>query len=161
MGRGASDLTGGVICYNVYQALDGYMTISALEPRFWAAFCDGIGRQALIGQQFARAVPGEPAYDELCALFLTRTRQEWVEALASVDACCEPVHTIEEALASGPVGALKMLTGSGLLPPVRLSARGVKPVAPAPGLGEHTVELLSELSYSGEEITKLRDRSVV
>lgn len=161
MTRGGSDLTGGTVCYNVYQVLDGHLSISALEPRFWAAFCGGIGREDLISQQFSPAIPGEPAYDELCILLLTRTRQEWMEVLAGVDACCEPVYTIGEALASAPVQALGMLRGCGLLPPVRLSDRDVRPASPAPGLGEHTVELLDEVGYGATEADQLRRRGIV
>jgi crotonobetainyl-CoA:carnitine CoA-transferase CaiB-like acyl-CoA transferase len=161
MRRGGSDLTGGAVCYNVYRARDGYVTVSALEPKFWAAFCSGIGREELLDQQFAPAIPGEPAYDELCGLFLTRTRQEWIQKLAGVDACCEPVYTIGEALASAPVQALGMLAGSGLLPPVRLSERAVRSPSPAPALGEHTSDLLGEIGYTAKEIAELRDLGVV
>jgi crotonobetainyl-CoA:carnitine CoA-transferase CaiB-like acyl-CoA transferase len=161
MKRGGSDLTGGVICYNVYRASDGYMTISALEPEFWAAFCEGIRRVDLIGQQFARAVPGEPAYDALCALFRSRTRQEWVEAFSDVDACCEPVYNLEEALASDPVEALRILSSSGLRPPVRFSEKAVESPLAAPGMGEDTIAILGELGYSPSEVDQLRLRGIV
>lgn len=162
MQRGASDLNGGLVCYNIYQAGDGrYLTLSTLEPEFWAVFCAATGREDLLGQQFAPAVPGEPAYDELCALFRTRTREEWVEALAGVDACCEPVYDVGEALESAPVQALGMLARHGLLPPIRLSAQGERSPGPAPVLGQHTADLLAELGYPAEKIQSLREESVV
>jgi alpha-methylacyl-CoA racemase len=162
IGRGAAYLTGDQVCYNVYQARDGgYMTLAALEPEFWAAFCGAVGREDLLGQQLAPAVPGEPAYEALCALFRTRTRQEWVEVLAGVDACCEAAHSVEEALASVPVQALGMLVGAGLLPPVRLSAQGEHPTDPAPGLGQHTATLLVELGHGAVEVDRLRRLGIV
>lgn len=162
MERGGSDLTGGWVCYNVYETRDGgYVTLAALEPQFWAAFCQAVGRENLLGQQFAPAAPGEPAYEELRALFRSRTRQEWAETLAGVDACCEPVYTVGEALESAPVQALGMLTSEGLLPPVRFSAQPVRPPAPAPGLGEHTTGLLAELGYDAAEVERLKGQSVV
>jgi len=162
MQRGASDLNGGLVCYNLYQTADGgYVTLSTLEPEFWAVFCAATGREDLLGSQFAPAIPGEPAYDELCTLFRTRTREEWVQALAGVDACCEPVYDVGEALDSPPVQALKMLAGEGLLPPIRLSAQGEQAIGPAPVLGEHTVAVLTELGYDAERIQLLREAGVV
>jgi crotonobetainyl-CoA:carnitine CoA-transferase CaiB-like acyl-CoA transferase len=162
MARGASDLTGGLVCYNVYRAGDGgYMTLSALEPVFWGAFCQAVGREDLIDQQFAPAIPGESTYDELCALFETRSRQEWVEALAEVDGCCEPVYSVGEALAAAPLRALDLVTDDGVLPPVRLSALPAHAPKPAPGLGQHTAELLAELGYGRAEIETLEQLGVI
>jgi alpha-methylacyl-CoA racemase len=160
--RGASILSGGVVCYNVYKTRDAkYVTLGALEPPFWTAFCQALGRNDLVGQQFAPAVAGEPVYDELCALFGARTRQEWIEAMAGVDTCLEPVCDVEEALASPPVRALGMLQGAGLLPPVRLSAQPLCPAEHVPALGEHTATLLTELGYDGAAVEGLRTRGVV
>lgn len=160
--RGASDLNGGLVCYNVYETAEGgYMTLAALEPQFWAAFCQAVGREDLLGQQFAPAVEGEPAYQELCALFKSRSRQEWLETLAAVDACCEPVYGVGEALDSPPVQALEMATDAGLLPAIRLSARPAAPPPPAPGLGEHTATLLAEAGYSQAEIEQLRAEGAI
>jgi crotonobetainyl-CoA:carnitine CoA-transferase CaiB-like acyl-CoA transferase len=162
MQRGASDLNGGVLCYNMYETADGgYMTVSALEPEFWAVFCAAAGCEDLVGQQFAPAIPGEPAYDTLCARFRTRTREEWVEVLAGLDACCEPVYGVGEALGSVPVRALGMLASGGLLPPIRLSAHEVRATAPAPTLGEHTADLLVALGYGPGEIQRLQKQGVV
>jgi crotonobetainyl-CoA:carnitine CoA-transferase CaiB-like acyl-CoA transferase len=136
------------------------MTLSALEPGFWTAFCRAVDREGLLGEQFAPAVPGERAYDELCALFQSRTRQEWLEIIDEADACCEPVYTVEEALASAPVQALEMLTGEGLLPPVRLSAHQVS-VESTPVLGQHTAALLEELGYEPREVEGFKEQGVI
>jgi crotonobetainyl-CoA:carnitine CoA-transferase CaiB-like acyl-CoA transferase len=161
MARGSSDLTGGAVCYQVYETADGeYVTLAALEPQFWSAFCRAVGREDLVDQQFAPAVPGEPAYEELRALFGTRTRDEWAE-LAPMDACCEPVYDVGEALASAPVRALGMLAEEGLPPPVRLWTAAARPSAPAPRLGQHTAELLAELGYGQDAVAALRELEIV
>lgn len=150
------------MCCNLYETRDGrIMSLSALEPEFWAAFCQAIGRQDLAGQQLAPALPGEPAYDQLCALFLSRTQQEWHELLEGVDACCEPVYSIEESLASAPVQALDMLTDEGLRPPVQLSRQPMQTATTAPLLGEHTAAILAELGYDTARLDELRSQGVV
>ncbi|MBN1177609.1 MAG: CoA transferase [Anaerolineae bacterium] len=160
--RGGSDLTGGLVCYTIYQTADGkYVTLSALEPKFWAAFCTAVGREDLVTAQFSPAAPGARAYDDLRALFRSRTRQAWIEAFAEVDACCEPVYTVEEALASAPVQALGMTSEQGLLPPLRFSDQPAPHPGPAPALGQHTAELLAELGYDAVQIEQLRQAGVV
>ncbi len=162
MARGASDLTGGPLCYHIYETADGrFMAIAALEAEFWAAFCHAVGREELIAQQFAPAVPGEPAYEAMCALFRARTQQEWAEALAGVDACCEPVRRLDEALTSAPVQALGMLAEAGLLPPIHLSAHTRPSADTAPSLGQHTAELLGELGYSEADISAFGQQGVI
>jgi alpha-methylacyl-CoA racemase len=162
MARGADALNGGLVCYNIYETRDGdYMTLAALEPEFWANFCQVVGRPDLLGEQMSPAVPGETAYEELCQLFQSRTRQEWVEALAGVDACCEPVYDMGEALASAPVGALNMLVEGGLLPPIRLSARQGQPTEAVSSLGQHTGSLLTELGSSLSDLERLRNEGII
>jgi crotonobetainyl-CoA:carnitine CoA-transferase CaiB-like acyl-CoA transferase len=162
MARGSSDLNGGIVCYNIYETQDGHhMTLSALEPEFWSNFCQATGREDLVDQQFSPALPGEPVYEDLCALFRSRTRQDWVEALMGVDACCEPVYTVAEALGSPPVQALGMLTGLGLLPPIHLSNQAGYAAEPAPALGQHTAAYLTELGYNSAAVEALRQQGVI
>jgi crotonobetainyl-CoA:carnitine CoA-transferase CaiB-like acyl-CoA transferase len=162
LARGTGVVTGGQVCYQVYQTLDGeYVTLAALEPRFWDAFCQAVGRQDLTAEQAAPALPGETAFDELCALFRTRTRQEWVDALAGLDVCCEPVYAVDEALASAPVEALGMLTAAGLRAPLALSGLTQVPPGPAPALGQHTASLLADFGYSAADVEGLRQEGIV
>ena len=53
--RGDGQLNGGFACYCPYEASDGWVTCGALEPKFWRAFCEGVGRHDLIEHQFAAA----------------------------------------------------------------------------------------------------------
>jgi alpha-methylacyl-CoA racemase len=162
LARGTGAVTGGQVCYQVYETLDGeYMTLAALEPRFWDAFCGAVDREDLLGEQAAPALAGERAFDELRALFRTRTRQEWVDALAGLDVCCEPVYAIEEALVSAPVQALGMLAEVGLRAPLALSGVTPEPPGPAPTLGQHTASLLADLGYSTADVERLRREGVV
>lgn len=161
MARGADDLTGGVVCYQVYETQDGgYVSLSALEPEFWAAFCRAAGREDLLGNQFSPAVDGEPAYDALRALFQSRTRDAWVAAMAGADTCCEPVYSLREALESPVVQALDVMAGGLLRPPLHLSAHPGR-TGQAPALGQHTASVLGELGYPADEVERLRTEGVV
>src|ERR671920_2166966 len=42
--RGGLELAGGIICYRPYPCADGWVALGALEPKFWSAWCRGVGR---------------------------------------------------------------------------------------------------------------------
>ncbi len=145
--RGDLELAGSLICYRPYECADGWVSLGALEPKFWQAWCRGVGREDLIERQFER--PGSSAYADVQAVFKQRTRAEW-EAFASEHECClEPILDLDEALGSELVKAREMVvevSQPGVQKPVRQLGVPVKlsrtPGAPdrmpAPALGEHT-----------------------
>ena len=59
--RGGLELAGGLVCYRPYACADGYVTLGALEPKFWQAFCRGVGREDLIEHHLDPAGSGHPA----------------------------------------------------------------------------------------------------
>ena len=167
--RGELELAGSLVCYRPYACADGYVTLGALEPKFWQAWCRGIEREDLIEKQFER--PGSDAHAEVERIFLERTRAEWQEFASDHDCCLEPVLDLDEALDSDLVRAREMvveLDQPGVDEPVRLLAAPVKmsrtPAAtnvPGPALGEHTQAVLSGLGYSDDDIAALTDAGAV
>ena len=105
--RGELELAGGLICYRPYACSDGWVTLGALEPKFWQAWCRGVGREDLIEKQFER--PGSDAHAEVERIFLERTRDEWQAFASEHDCCLEPVLDLDEALDSELVRAREMV----------------------------------------------------
>jgi alpha-methylacyl-CoA racemase len=166
--RGELELAGGIICYRPYECADGWVTLGALEPKFWQAFCRGVGRKELIEQQFA--APGSPPHAEVEAIFRQRTREEWRAFASEHDCCLEPVLELDEALASQLVREREMVVeldqpGAGavrqLAPPVKLGRTPAEVRSPGPVLGEHTDEVLAGLGYSDSEVAALKESGAV
>jgi alpha-methylacyl-CoA racemase len=168
--RGLLPLAGGLTCYRPYACADGYVTLGALEPKFWQAFCRGVGREDLVDHGFDP--PGSEAHAALVAIFAGRTREQWRAFAGEHDCCLEPVLELDEVLASEQVAARELvveLAQPGIERPVRtvgapikLSATPADPSrAPAPGLGEHTGQVLAEAGYAPEEIAALHASGAV
>jgi alpha-methylacyl-CoA racemase len=160
--RGDGQLTGRFVCYLPYEAADGYVTMGALEPKFWARFCAGVGREDLIEKQFEHN--GSEAWAEIAEIFRSRTRAEWKAFNDEHDAMIEPVLDLDQALDSELVRAREMVVdweqpGLGTVRelgvPVKLSRTPGTVHAPAPALGEHTREVLAEAGLTAEEIEAL------
>jgi len=162
--RGEQQLAGGLLCYLPYEAADGWVTCGALEPKFWAALCNGVGRPDLIEKQFE--APGSDAWREVAEVFRGRSRDEWKAFNDEHDCCIEPVLDVDEALDSELVRARQMVVEMEqpelgavrqLGVPVKMSRTPGDPTRPAPAFGEHTDEVLSEAGYSAEEIVALKE----
>jgi len=166
--RGELELAGGIICYRPYECADGWVTLGALEPKFWQAFCRGVGREDLVEHQFA--APGSPPHAEVEAIFRRRSREEWRAFASEHDCCLEPVLELDEALASELVRARDMVVeldqpGAGpvrqLAPPIKLGRTPGAVRSPGPVLGEHTDEVLAALGYSDSEVAALKESGAV
>lgn len=168
--RGDLRLAGGIVCYRPYRCADGYVTLGALEPKFWAAFCQGVGREDLAGHAFDS--PGSDTHRDLEAIFAERTREQWRAFAAEYDCCLEPVLDLDEALDGELVAAREMVVSldqPGAEQPVRLlglpfklsRTPGDATRAPGPGLGEHTRSVLVSAGYSDAEVDALLESGAV
>jgi alpha-methylacyl-CoA racemase len=168
--RGGLELAGRLVCYRPYACADGWVTLGALEPKFWAAWCRGVGREDLIQKQFES--PGSPIHDEVAAIFMERTREQWSAFASEHDCCLEPVLELDEALRSDLVRERHMVTEldqPGAQRPVRLLGVPVKLSRtpgdpnrkPGPALGAQTDEVLRSLGYDEAQVVALKEAGAV
>jgi crotonobetainyl-CoA:carnitine CoA-transferase CaiB-like acyl-CoA transferase len=168
--RGGLRLAGAVVCYRPYRCADGYVTLGALEPKFWAAFCRGVGREDLAEHAFEP--PGSEAHRAVSEIFAARTREQWRAFAAEHDCCLEPVLGLDEALNGELVAARDMVVSldqPGAERPVRLlglpfklsRTPGDPARAPGPVLGEHSREVLGEAGFTDAEADALLESGAV
>jgi crotonobetainyl-CoA:carnitine CoA-transferase CaiB-like acyl-CoA transferase len=167
--RGREQLNGGAAYYDVYRARDGgFVALGALEPKFFQAFCEAVGRPELALAQFDHDGAGPRA--ELEAIFASRTRAEWAELAARHDVCVMPVLEGDEVRRDPQVVHRRSFVEvptpwegraiPGVASPVRL--RGVEaPLAPAPRLGADGERVLVEAGFEAGEVADLREAGVL
>jgi crotonobetainyl-CoA:carnitine CoA-transferase CaiB-like acyl-CoA transferase len=96
-------LTGGLACYRLYETADGgFLTVGALETKFFARLAELLGRPDIADRQYDENQ--EALAGELAAIFAGRSRDAWLEHLGDEDVCVGPVLTREEAAAELAAG---------------------------------------------------------
>jgi alpha-methylacyl-CoA racemase len=160
-GRGTHVLSGAAPFYGVYRcADDGWFSIGAIEPRFYAAFVDALGLDDMGEQWDETRWPERRA--RVAAAFAAKPRDEWTAAFEGVDGCGAPVLDIDE-LAADPHLADRRTV---------LDKDGRLHAAPAPRLSGHQSELrpavtadpqdvLQRLGFGAEEAAGLISARVV
>ncbi|HEY9841069.1 MAG TPA: CoA transferase, partial [Candidatus Obscuribacterales bacterium] len=125
-------LTGKFPHYRFYRCADGqYLAVAALEERFQRRLSASLGV--------------ELAFDTLEALFATRSRDDWYQALQDIDACVEPVLSLDEVLKDPHLLARRPVIEVGGFsqpaPAIRFSQTPCTEHTPAPAVGEHNQDL--------------------
>jgi alpha-methylacyl-CoA racemase len=89
-------LTGGLACYRLYETADGrWLTIAALEPKFWSRLCEVVGRDDLKARHFD--ADQEALAAELAGLLRARSLADWLHLFEGEDVMAGPVSTLAEA----------------------------------------------------------------
>ncbi|KAA3665338.1 MAG: CoA transferase [Chloroflexi bacterium] len=166
------ELLNGGIYYDFYETGDGrYLSLGALEPKFWTQFCTAINRTDLIqpGMDFDKTNQ-QTLKTEICTIVRSKTLAEWTDIFSKFDACVEPVLTTHEALNHEQTKARDMVVDvphqNGTMQqqigtPIKLSNH--KPTYKHIGteLGKHTHNILAEIGYNSEEISALQAAGVI
>lgn len=155
-------LNGGSI-YDYYETKDGqYVSFGGLEPKFFTNFCNTINRPDLIpGGLSPKGV--KKIKQEIRKIFLTKTRDEWVEIFNRTDACFEPVMTLSEvfrdalAIERGMFVEVPLPTGGKVKQvanPIKFSETPPEYRHGGVTAGTHTRDVLTCLGYRDEEIAE-------
>jgi formyl-CoA transferase len=157
------------------RASDGWFTVSAGDDGRFAALCRAIERPEL-GADPRFTGPGDrrrhrdALVAELERTTAKETRAHWLARLERVGVPAGPVNTYPEALADPHALARDMIVdlvhpGAGPIKalgvPVKLSGTPGAVDRPAPLLGQHNAEILTELGYSESEQRTLKDNGVI
>lgn len=164
-------LNGASAWYNSYKTKDDrWIGLGMLEAKFWEGFCKAIRREDFIAQQFAPGKVQEEMIHELSALFLTKTADEWMHELQSLDICISKVNNLEEALDDPHFKERGMIvqmdhpldgTIKSIGFPVKFSETPYSIKMAPPSFGEHTEEILLEMGFTGKEIEELSYEGIV
>lgn len=158
-------LNGGGI-YDFYETADGeYMSVGSLEPKFFAQLCQVLGFPEWADGTILHTDAGKvkQAFRER---FGQKTREEWTTEFAQVDACVEPVLSLQEATQDEQLRARGMVpqvplpqnpeqTVQQIGCPIHLSACPAKYRHAGWPEGWHTQEVLSQLGYTENEIADM------
>jgi alpha-methylacyl-CoA racemase len=164
--RGTNVLDTGAPFYDVYETKDGkYVSIGSIEPQFYAELLEKTG---LAGEDLPHQMD-RSKWDEgklrMQGIFKQKTRDEWCEVMEGSDVCFAPVLSMSETKDHPHIAARNTfveVAGSPQPAPVpRFSRTEAKIAGPPPHAGQHTHEVLAEVGFSEEEITKLRDAGAV
>jgi len=170
MGQGV--LSGGYACYQIYEAKDGkFVSLGAVENKFWAGFCHKLGLDAYIPLQWTEDKQAE-ILQVVRETMKTKTRDEWTAFFADSDICFSPVLDAAEMCSHPQTQARKMIdripnvnqSGRDVIVtgvPVKLSETPGVPVYTFAALGQHNEEILRQAGYSAEEIDAFRQEGVI
>ena len=152
-GREENLVDGGAHFYRAYETSDGeYLAVGAIEPEFYARFIEGLGVQ-LEGEWLASHTdhtlwPGTAAL--VAEIIRSRTLDDWLTVYDGVDACVAPVldmhqapyhpHNLERQTFHAVDGIVQPS------PAPRFSRTPLATPKPPPKVGEHTEEIVAELT---------------
>ena len=154
-------LTGGFPCYNIYETKDKrYVSLGAIESKFWQSFCNAVKRKDLLKRQFDDSI-----FEAMRTLFKGKSMDEWLKLNEKYDFCCEPVKKIENVINEADLNKRRaIITIDGVTQaalPFAFSAFGRLKYSRPPKLGEHTKEILLEIGYGKKDVNGLRKRKVI
>lgn len=159
--RGAGMLMGGIAPYQVYETKDGKaVSLGALEPKFWMAFCAGVGLEP----DMSALAPGPHQAEwkkKIADKIRERTRDEWAKFAEEVDCCLEPVLEPDE-VADDPQHRARGIfvdapAGDGTIAVPRTPVATSPRVEPAPEQGEQGEAILREAGFDDAAIAVLRE----
>ncbi|MBY9003845.1 MAG: CoA transferase [Candidatus Lokiarchaeota archaeon] len=164
-------LHGNCPYYSIYKTKDGkYVTVGAIEVKFWRDLCTGLGREDLKIKQMAQGEEREEVFHEVQKEFITKTQTEWLEIFKDLDACVMPVKSFAQACDDPQIKARKMVIEldhpkfgkiPNMVSPIKYSRTPLLIRSLAPKIGLHTKEILKSLGYLTEDIREFIQQGII
>ena len=173
--RSVSNQTAASFIDLIYETKGGYMTVATMRDKEWAALARAFDRPELLEDpRFKTPELRDQNVDARLSLvqevLRTKTTHEWLDIFEKEDVPSAPALTRQQVIEHPQVIANEIIFEhehpvAGRLRQTRTAARfeGTPPDIRrgAPKLGEHNTEILTELGFSEEETTELRDCGAV
>ncbi|WP_064094150.1 CaiB/BaiF CoA transferase family protein [Rossellomorea aquimaris] len=159
--NGIQVLNGTVISYGLYETKDKrYVSLAALEPKFWRNFCQALGREEWLTAHYLKPKSENSIYCELVDLFRSKSQSEWSAFGQEVDCCLTPVLEADQ-LADYPIFKEKDFVS--LEGQVKIHGDlNWKSVTSPPEKGEQTKEILQEwLNATDQEVLDWQKKGVI
>jgi CoA:oxalate CoA-transferase len=162
--------------FEAFESADGHIIIAIGNDTLWAKFCEHVDQKNLISDsRFSsngeRTANHSELFPILSEIMRQRTTDEWIDALENIGVPCGPINTIDKVVNHPQVQARDMIahvihqmTGAVEVPglPIKLSDTPGDVDIPAPNLGEHTVEILTDvLKMSTDEVKQLKQERII
>ncbi len=162
--------------FEAFASADGHVIIALGNDTLWSKFCEHVDRKELISdERFQTNADRTENHSELfpilSEIMSQRTTDDWIDALGNIGVPCGPINTMDKVVSHPQVQAREMITrvahqitGEVEVPgvPIKLSETPGNVDAPAPSLGEHTTEILTDvLKMSPDEVAKLKQDGVI
>jgi crotonobetainyl-CoA:carnitine CoA-transferase CaiB-like acyl-CoA transferase len=157
-------------CYNTYETADGrFISIGAVENRFWMQLCDVLGVPEYAELQYNDQRRKE-IIDYMRQAFKQKTLDEWDAVLGDLDICWGRVQSLSEVLEDPLFRQREMVveikgndgkTSKTLGVPVKLSQTPGAVRTPPVDFGASTPDILRELGYSDNEIKRFKKEGVI
>ncbi|MBU3725605.1 MAG: CoA transferase [Burkholderiaceae bacterium] len=167
---GAGLITGGAACYQVYATADGrWLAVGALEQKFWARFCEVIGRPDLCNSGHLLGDAGRQVIEQVSRAIGAEPLSYWSKLFDDQDCCVTPVMTLAEAITHGPsagrgfvhLNAYQQPRFSFPVSMVSSEVAQAQALAELPEIGAHTRRILHAADYGPAEIDAFMRDGVV
>src|SRR6516165_2886246 len=163
--------------YSFYQSKDDrFVLFCCIEPKFWDRFCRATNREDLVARKDSAGPvdfgASDPALrEELSGIFRSRSQAEWLELASQQQVPIGPAPTSPAELPDDPHLQTREIFYEARHPlagpftyigqPAKVSGQPFGIRRHAPGLGEHTDEILRQLGYVPADVSRLRSDGVV
>jgi crotonobetainyl-CoA:carnitine CoA-transferase CaiB-like acyl-CoA transferase len=153
-----------------YRTIDGHICALVFTDAHWRSFFRAIGQEDRFASDprmrsvATRTAHIDAIYEEVAEIFLSRTTAEWEALLSEADVPFSPYHTLRTIFHDPHLTATEFFTWEdhptegallGMRHPTRWSKTQPSATRPSPRLGEHNAELLREIGYDEQAISRI------